>query len=132
MADDRYRGALELSGTAREAAERNAQALMAGNMMQLMMDITPEAMAGLMQMGAAAGAAAGVNPTAFSLTSMPTLTGYELGEPTVVPGGGELIPATFHSALGSITIVSTWKEIAGAWKIAAVTVNNISPATGTA
>jgi hypothetical protein len=115
-----------LSGTAREAADRNAQALVAGNMMQLMMDITPEAMAGLMQMGAAAG----VNPGAFSLTSMPAITGYELGESAVLDGGAELIPATFHSALGSMTIVATWKEIAGAWKIAAVTVNNIAPKTG--
>lgn len=114
-----------MSGTAREAAERNAQALMAGNMMQLMMDITPEAMAALMQMGAAAG----VNPGAFSLTSMPAITSYELGESTVLDGA-ELIPATFHSALGSLTIVATWKEIMGAWKIAAVTVNNIAPKTG--
>lgn len=114
-----------MSGTAREAAERNAQALMAGNMMQLMMDITPEAMAGLMQMGTAAG----VNPGAFSLASMPGITGFELGESTELEGA-ELIPTTFHSALGSITVVSTWKEIAGAWKIAAVTVNNIAPKTG--
>lgn len=114
-----------MSGTAREAAERNAQALMAGNMMQLMMDITPEAMAGLMQMGAAAG----VNPGQFSLASMPGVTGYELGESTVVDGA-ELIPATFHSALGSITVVATWKEVGGAWKIAALTVNNIAPKTG--
>lgn len=112
-----------MSESAREAAERNAQAVMAGNFMQLMADITPEALAGLMQMGAAAGAGA------FSITSMPAITGYTLGESTVLTDA-ELIPATFESALGTITMVVTWKQIMGAWKIAGLTVNNISPAAG--
>ncbi len=58
--------------TAREAAERNAQAIMTGNLSQLMADITPDVLAQVMAMGAQAG---GLSPA-----QMPNIQGYEIRE----------------------------------------------------
>ena len=52
----------------REAVERSANAVMTGNFMQLMSDITPEALAELMKMAPGAGQ--------FAITAMPAITGY--------------------------------------------------------
>ena len=42
-------------GSVQEAAERNAQAVMTGNLAQLMADITPEALTQMMTLGAQSG-----------------------------------------------------------------------------
>jgi hypothetical protein len=105
-------------GTAREAAERNAQAIMTGNLSQVMADITPEALAQMMQLGAQAGA--------MSPAAMPSIQGYdiaELGE----AGGGQLFHVAFRSAIGRATIATTWKQIMGQWKIAAVALVSVEP-----
>ena len=68
--------------TAREAAERNAQAIMSGNLSQLMADITPEVLAQVMAMGAQAG---GLSPA-----QMPNIEGYELKDFGPQEDGGEL------------------------------------------
>src|SRR5258708_995669 len=52
------------------AVERTAEAVKTGNFAQLMSDITPEAVAQMMQMAPA--------DTGISLTSMPSITGYEI------------------------------------------------------
>jgi len=97
--------------TAREAAERNAQAIMAGNLSQLMADITPEVMAQVMQMGAQAG---GLSPA-----QMPNIEGYELEE-RGPDGDGELFHVTFRSPMGTATLAATWKQLMGQWKIVSV------------
>ena len=98
-------------GTAREAAERNAKAVMAGNLAQIMGDITPEALTQMMQMAAQAG---GMSPAA-----MPNIQGYEITE-LPSEGDGELFHVTFTSPQGHATLAATWKQVMGQWKITAI------------
>ncbi|OAI40522.1 hypothetical protein AYO38_05820 [bacterium SCGC AG-212-C10] len=102
-------------GSAREAAERNAQAVMTGNLAQIMADITPEALTQLMQLGAAASGAG------LSITSMPSITGYELTD-LGPDGDAEVFQATFTSDAGTATLSAKWKQILGQWKITEVAV----------
>lgn len=98
--------------TAREAAERNAQAIMTGNLSQLMADITPDVMAQVMAMGAQA-------PAGLSITQMPNIQGYEIAEKGV-QGDVEVFDVTFKSDIGSATIAASWKQVMGQWKITSV------------
>ena len=98
--------------TAREAAERNAQAVVAGNFSQIMADLTPEALTQMLQMGASAGA--------LSPAQMPTITGYELVEAGQTEDGqGEVFQVTFTAPIGTATLEGTWRQVAGQWKITA-------------
>lgn len=97
--------------TAREAVERNAQAVMTGNLTQIMADITPEALTQMMQMGAQAG---GLSPA-----QMPNIEGYEIAEKGT-DGDAELFHVTFRSSMGTATLGTSWKQIMGQWKLAAV------------
>lgn len=108
-------------GSARQAAERNAQAVMAGNLSQIMADITPEALSQLMAMGAAAG---GMSPA-----TMPNIQGYEIEE-MGADGDGELFHVTFRSAMGTATAGMTWKQVMGQWKITGVSLVGVNPVEG--
>jgi hypothetical protein len=110
-------------GTAREAAERNAEAVMTGNLSQVMADITPEALAQMMQLGAQAGA--------MSPASMPSIEGYEISE-MGEDADGQVFQMTFRSPIGRATVAMTWKQIMGQWKIAAVALVSVEPTTGEA
>ena len=109
------------AGSAREAAERNAEAVMTGNLSQVMADITPEALTQMMQLGAQAG---GLSPA-----QMPNITGYEIAEKGEADGG-QLFHVTFRSSAGTATVGTTWKQIMGQWKIAAVQLISAEPAPG--
>lgn len=98
-------------GTAREAAERNAQAVVAGNLAQIMGDITPEALTQMMQMAAQAG---GMSPAA-----MPGIQGYEIVE-MPPEGDGEVFNVTFTSSVGRATLAATWKQMMGQWKLTSI------------
>ena len=95
--------------TAREAAERNAKAIMEGNLSQLMADITPEVLAQVMAMGAQA-------PAGLSITQMPNIQGYEIAA-RGQEGDAEVFDVTFRSDIGSATIAASWKQVMGQWKI---------------
>jgi hypothetical protein len=92
----------------RAIVERNAEAVMAGNFMQIMADITPEALAKLMAM-----APPGGGP---SIATLPALTGYtlELLEPA---DEAQLYRATFTSEQATATFVTTWRQVVGQWKV---------------
>lgn len=107
-------------GSAREAAERNAAAIMSGNLAQLMADITPEALTQVMQLGAQAGA------SGLSLTQMPQMTGYTIEE-RGVEGDAHLFEVTFHSSAGSATLLTRWAPVLGQWKITGVSVVSAQP-----
>jgi len=92
----------------REVVERNAQAVMTGNFNQLMADITPEALAKVMQM-----APQGAQP---SLTQLPNITGYSI-EPIGPDGDAFVYRVTFTSSAGRATAAVTWKQVLGQWKI---------------
>ncbi len=95
--------------TAREAAERNAKAIMEGNLSQLMADITPEVLAQVMALGAQA-------PAGLSITQMPNIRGYEIAEKGA-EGDTHVFDVTFRSDVGSATIAASWKQVMGQWKI---------------
>jgi hypothetical protein len=97
--------------TVREAAERNARAVMAGDLSQVMADITPEAMAKLMQMGAQAQESGAPNPAA-----MPSIQSYEL-ELVGEDEEGATYRVTFVSSAGSATLDARWQQVMGQWKI---------------
>jgi len=102
----------------REVVERNAEAVMSGNFNQLMADITPEALAQMMQMAPQGGQ--------VSLTQMPNITGYE-----ITPVGPEedsfVYHVTFTSTIGRATAAATWKQVVGQWKITAINVVSLEP-----
>lgn len=106
-------------GTAREAAIRNAEAIVSGNLAQVMADITPDVLAQVMAMGAEAG---GLSPT-----QMPNIQGYEIldfGEYE----GAEVFHVTFRSDAGTATIAASWKQVMGQWKIVSVSLVSAQPA----
>ena len=94
-------------GSARDAAERNAQAVMAGNLSQLMADITPEVLMQMMQLGSGGG---------LTPQSMPSITGYELTS-IGQDDDAEVFHAKFLSAIGSATLSAKWRLVLGQWKI---------------
>jgi hypothetical protein len=91
----------------REIVERNANAVMTGNFAQLMADITPEALAKLMQMAPTGGP---------GLSSLPAITGYKVD---YQGGDGEMVRyrALFTSETGAASFVTTWKQVLGQWKV---------------
>lgn len=101
--------------TARDAAERNAQAVMSGNLTQVMADVTPEALAQMMQMGAQAQAAGLQTPQ-----SLPSIQSYTLETVSEDDEEGSVFNVTFHSEAGTATLATRWKRIMGQWKIAGV------------
>jgi hypothetical protein len=92
----------------REAVERNAQAVMTGNFVQLMADITPEALAKLMQMAPPGGAP--------SIASLPAITGYEV-EFLGPEADAQRYRARFTSANAAASFTTSWKQILGQWKV---------------
>ena len=108
-------------GTAREAVERSAQAVLAGNLPQLMADITPEALSQMMAMGATAG---GLAPS-----TMPNIQGYEIEEKGT-DGEAETFHVTFTSSIGKATVSLKWKQILGQWKITEAGLVAAEPAPG--
>lgn len=93
----------------RTVVERNAQAVMTGNFMQLMADITPEALAKLMQM-------APPGSGQLSITSMPPIQRYELEQ---LPDDGDVqqFRATFYAESATASIVTGWRQVVGQWKV---------------
>jgi hypothetical protein len=94
---------------------------MAGNLSQIMADITPDALSQLMAMSAAAG---GLSPAA-----MPNIEGYEV-EDVGADGDGEVFHVTFRAAVGRATAAMTWKQVLGQWKITAVSLVSAEAAEG--
>lgn len=90
--------------TVEQAVERNCQALVAGNIAQIFMDMTPEAMAKLSQ---SAGAMAG--------GPMPKLTGYEVVSRSEVEGD-PLYDVRFEGDV-NFGVKGRWREINNQWKL---------------
>jgi len=97
-------------GTARDAAERNAAAVMGGDLAQVMADVTPQALQQMMQLGSGGG---------LTPQSMPSITGYTIAE-AGRDGEAELFHVTFESAAGSATLATRWEQVMGQWKITEV------------
>lgn len=91
--------------TVEEAVKQNCQALLIGDLMRVMNDLTPEAMGQLMSGGGNMGA-------------MPTLTGFDIKSHDV-NGEDHVFKITF-SGDQDFTALATWRDVGGAWKISAL------------
>jgi hypothetical protein len=89
-----------------EAVKENCQAVLAGDLMRIMSDLTPEALASLM---ANAGGGGGMG-------AMPTLTGFNI-ESHDQEGDDHVFKVKFNGDT-DFTAVATWRDVGGAWKIA--------------
>ena len=93
--------------TVDEAVTKNCQALLNGDLMTVMNDLTPEAMAGAM--ANAGGSMGGAMP---QLKSFDILSHDEQGE--------DHIFKIKFSGDQDFTAIATWRDVGGAWKIAAL------------
>lgn len=103
------------NGTAREAVERSAQAIVAGNFVQVMADLTTEALTQMLQMATEQGVNAG---SAAALGGMPGISSYKITE-TGRDHESETFEVAFEGAQGRATVETTWKQVLGQWKIGA-------------
>jgi hypothetical protein len=89
-----------------EAVKQNCQALLIGDLMRVMNDLTPEAMAELM---ANAGA---------SMGAMPALKSFDI-QSHDEQGTDHVFKIKFAGDQ-DFTAVATWRDVGGQWKIAAL------------
>ena len=85
---------------------------MARDVMRAAADLTPDALAGLMSLAA-------------TISTAPTLSGYEI-ESHTVQGQDHLFRVRFTTSAGDVRVNATWRDIDGAWKIAAVSVDGLT------
>jgi hypothetical protein len=89
-----------------QAVKENCQALLAGDLMKVMTDLTPEAMAQVMSGGGG------------NMGAMPALTGYDI-QSHDVQGDDHVFKIKF-SGDQEFTALATWRDVGGQWKIAAL------------
>ena len=94
--------------TAREAAENNAKAIMAGHLAVVMGQLTPEAMAQMLQLGSQGG---------MTPQQLPAISGYEIAD-AGTDSESQTFHVTFQSEAGTATLSTRWKQVLGQWKIA--------------
>jgi hypothetical protein len=90
-----------------EAAQRNCQALLAGNIAQIFTDMTPESMAKIAQLGGGQAMAMG--------QAMPKLTSYDIIERRQ-DGDDHIYDVQFHGDV-NFGVRARWREVGGFWKI---------------
>jgi hypothetical protein len=91
-----------------QAVKENCQALLAGDLMRVMTDLTPEALGQVMS-GAGAGGGMG---------AMPALTGFDI-QSHDQQGEDHVFKIKF-SGDQEFTALATWRDVGGQWKIAAL------------
>lgn len=89
-----------------DAVKANCEALIAGDLMKVMTDLSPEAMA---QMMAAGGGGMG---------AMPQLTGYEILDRR--QEGEDHVFTVKFTGSQEFTVSATWADFGGVWKIKAL------------
>jgi hypothetical protein len=90
-----------------QAVKENCQALLTGDLMRVMTDLTPEAMAQVM-------ASAGSNMGGAT----PQLTGFDI-QSHDTQGDDHVFKIKF-SGEQEFTAIATWRDVEGQWKIAAL------------
>ena len=89
-----------------EAVKQNCQALLIGDLMRVMNDLTPEAMAQVMQGGGG------------NMGAMPALTSFDI-QSHEQQGDDHVFKIKFDGDQ-SFTALATWRDVGGQWKIAAL------------
>ena len=90
--------------TIEEAVKANCQAVLTGDLMRIMGDLTPEALGAVM---ANAGGSMGA--------AMPSLTSYDI-QSHDVSGDDHVFKIQFKGDQDFLAL-ATWKDVGGAWKI---------------
>ena len=98
--------------TAEDALRRACDAVLIGDMMTAMQDLSPEAFGEAMIMGA-------------NITALPTPVSYEV-ESREAAGGDERYTVRFKTSAQDIVVRSTWRQFDGAWKIVSIAVEGLS------
>lgn len=96
-----------------DAVKRNCEALISGNIAQLFVDLTPEAMVKMSQAQAQAQAAGGAGA---GMGAMPKLTGYEVVSRDR-EGEDELYDVRFAGDV-NFGVKARWRQVADQWKLA--------------
>jgi len=97
--------------TIEEAVRNNCEAIMAGDIMRVLTDFLPAAMASLMAV-------------APEMTQLPALTGYEIASHDVA-GADHLFRIRFQTAEAELVAKPTWREVDGFWKIASIAIDGM-------
>jgi hypothetical protein len=92
-----------------EAVKENCQAVLAGDLMRIMGDLTPEALGQVMANAGGGGGGMG---------AMPTLSSFAI-ESHEQQGEDHIFRVKF-SGEQDFTAIVTWRDVGGAWKIAAL------------
>jgi hypothetical protein len=90
-----------------EAVKQNCQAVLAGDLMRLMNDLTPEAMAQVM-----------ANAGGGGMGAMPSLSSFEIQSHEV--NGDDHVFKVKFTGDQDFTANATWRDVGGQWKIAAL------------
>lgn len=98
--------------TAEAAMRRACDALLQGDVMTAMQDLTPEAMNDAMTMGS-------------TIMMLPTPHSYEVEEHES-DGGDERFVVRFKTTAQDIVARATWRQVDGAWKIAAISADGLT------
>ena len=91
-----------------EAVKQNCQAVLIGDLMRIMADLTPEALGALM-----ANAGGGMG-------AMPALTSFDI-QSHEEQGDDHIFKIKFAGDQ-DFTAIATWRDVGGQWKIAALAV----------
>jgi hypothetical protein len=94
-----------------EALKQSCDALLVGDVMRLMSDLTPDALAAVMA-------------SAAGITSVPALTGYEIRSHEI-NGDEHVFRIAFKTSEGEVSGTATWKDIGGFWKITALSIDGV-------
>jgi hypothetical protein len=94
------------TNTIEEAVTENCQAVLIGDLMRIMQDLTPEALGKLM---AGAGSGGGMG-------AMPALKSFDIQKHD--EQGDDHIFTIKFAGDADFTAVATWRDVGGAWKIA--------------
>ena len=87
-----------------EAVKQNCQAVLIGDLMRIMADLTPEALGALM-----------ANAGGGGMGAMPALTSFDIQNHDV--SGDEHVFKIQFKGDQDFLAVATWKDVGGAWKI---------------
>jgi hypothetical protein len=89
-----------------EAVKQNCQAVLIGDLMRIMGDLTPEALGKLMAGGGGGG----------GMGAMPALTAFDI-QSHEEQGDDHIFKVKFTGD-AEFTAVATWRDVGGQWKIA--------------
>ncbi|HEY8172092.1 MAG TPA: hypothetical protein VIH21_03315 [Dehalococcoidia bacterium] len=88
-----------------DAVKQNCQAVLTGDLMRIMSDLTPEALGKLMAQGGGGG-----------MGAMPSLTAFDIQNHE--EQGADHIFTVKFTGDAEFTAIATWRDVDGQWKIA--------------